>query len=69
MVLVRSLLSRTVPLMKRVDVYCYACDDAKLDPRLSEHLANFGIQILGRTKTEKSMTELVSFASPLRMHD
>ncbi|KIY53161.1 ubiquitinyl hydrolase [Fistulina hepatica ATCC 64428] len=40
------------------DIYCYACDDAKLDPELSTHLAVFGINIRNQTKTEKSMTEL-----------
>ncbi|KAK4702423.1 ubiquitin carboxyl-terminal hydrolase 5/13, partial [Phenoliferia sp. Uapishka_3] len=40
------------------DVYCYACDDAKLDPSLAKHLANFGIEVATQTKTEKSMTEL-----------
>ncbi|KAL8283622.1 hypothetical protein RQP46_005417 [Phenoliferia psychrophenolica] len=40
------------------DVYCYACDDAKLDPQLAKHLANFGIEVATQTKTEKSMTEL-----------
>ena len=41
------------------DVYCYICDDAKLDPDLASHLGAFGIEVLGQTKTEKSMTELV----------
>lgn len=41
------------------DIYCYACDDAKLDPQLAKHLANFGIEVATQTKTEKSMTELV----------
>ncbi|TFY74314.1 hypothetical protein EWM64_g9698, partial [Hericium alpestre] len=40
------------------DIYCYACNDAKLDPELSAHLANFGINVQTQTKTEKSMTEL-----------
>ncbi|KAM0756328.1 ubiquitinyl hydrolase [Meredithblackwellia eburnea MCA 4105] len=26
------------------DIYCYACDDARLDPQLAKHLANFGIE-------------------------
>lgn len=42
------------------DIYCYICDDAKLDPDLAFHLGTFGIEVLGQTKTEKSMTELVS---------
>ncbi|BGP13867.1 hypothetical protein JCM10213_002505 [Rhodosporidiobolus nylandii] len=40
------------------DVYCYACDDARVDPDIAKHLANFGIQVAEQKKTEKSMTEL-----------
>ncbi|KAI7858439.1 hypothetical protein BDC45DRAFT_498365 [Circinella umbellata] len=40
------------------DIYCYACNDARLDNDLSTHLANWGINISQQTKTEKSMTEL-----------
>ncbi|KAK8843356.1 hypothetical protein IAR55_007013 [Kwoniella newhampshirensis] len=40
------------------DIYCYTCDDAKVDPDLPRHLTTFGIKVLGQTKTEKSMTEL-----------
>lgn len=43
------------------DIYCYSCDDAKLDPELPSHLQTFGISVLGQEKTEKSMTELVGF--------
>lgn len=42
-----------------VDIYCYSCNDAKLDPELASHLAAFGINVQTQTKTEKSMTELV----------
>lgn len=52
--------SATTDLTLRADAYCYACDDAKLDPRLADHLANFGIEVAGQKKTEKTMTELVS---------
>ena len=45
------------------DVYCYACDDARVDPHLAKHLGNFGIQVAEQKKTEKSMTELVRFNS------
>jgi len=44
------------------DVYCYNCDDAKIDPDLARHLSTFGIEVQDQTKTEKSMTELVGFA-------
>ncbi|GAB7366655.1 hypothetical protein MBLNU230_g8638t1 [Neophaeotheca triangularis] len=40
------------------DVYCYACDDDRIDPELTNHLAHWGIDIAGRTKTEKSMAEV-----------
>ncbi|KAG6333444.1 hypothetical protein ID866_5646 [Astraeus odoratus] len=40
------------------DIYCYACDDSRLDPYLATHLANFGINVKLQTKTEKSITEL-----------
>jgi ubiquitin carboxyl-terminal hydrolase 5/13 len=45
--------------MGSADVYCYACDDARLDPHLAKHLSNFGIEVASQSKTEKSMTELV----------
>ncbi|KAE9393596.1 ubiquitin carboxyl-terminal hydrolase 14 [Gymnopus androsaceus JB14] len=40
------------------DIYCYLCNDAKLDPSLATHLSTFGINVQTQTKTEKSMTEL-----------
>lgn len=40
------------------DIYCYACNDARLDPKLADHLHNFGINVASQQKTEKSMTEL-----------
>ena len=42
-----------------LDIYCYACNDGKIDPELALHLANFGINVQAQKKTEKSMTELV----------
>ncbi|KAH0826369.1 hypothetical protein J3R83DRAFT_5331 [Lanmaoa asiatica] len=41
------------------DIYCYACNDARLDLELTTHLAAFGINVTSQQKTEKSMTELV----------
>ena len=41
------------------DIYCYVCQDSKLDPDLARHLSTFGINVQTQTKTEKSMTELV----------
>lgn len=40
------------------DIYCYVCNDSKLDPELALHLSTFGINVQTQTKTEKSMTEL-----------
>ncbi|KAJ3412209.1 hypothetical protein HDV05_001119 [Chytridiales sp. JEL 0842] len=40
------------------DIYCYICDDEKVDPSLAKHLANFGINIQAQQKTEKSLAEL-----------
>lgn len=39
------------------DVYCYACNEERVDPELVAHLANWGIDLAGRQKTEKSLTE------------
>lgn len=40
------------------DVYCYACDDERLDNDLGPHLAHWGIMIADRQKTEKSLAEM-----------
>ena len=40
------------------DIHCYACDEERTDPELVAHLANWGIDIAGRVKTEKSLTEM-----------
>ncbi|KAJ3832323.1 ubiquitin carboxyl-terminal hydrolase 14 [Lentinula raphanica] len=40
------------------DIYCYSCDDSKLDPYLSTHLSTFGINLSAQTKTELSTTEM-----------
>lgn len=40
------------------DVYCYTCDDERVDDALATHLANWGINIAERQKTEKSLTEM-----------
>ena len=39
-------------------MYCYACDDMRVDPELAQHLATFGIHTAQQQKTEKSMAEL-----------
>ncbi|KAK4151610.1 hypothetical protein C8A00DRAFT_35758 [Chaetomidium leptoderma] len=40
------------------DVYCYTCDDERVDDELGPHLANWGIILSERQKTEKSLTEM-----------
>ncbi|KAF2747190.1 hypothetical protein M011DRAFT_477634 [Sporormia fimetaria CBS 119925] len=40
------------------DIYCYACDEERVDPELPNHLAHWGIDIKDRVKTEKSLTEM-----------
>ncbi|KAK7565725.1 hypothetical protein BKA81DRAFT_386032 [Phyllosticta paracitricarpa] len=40
------------------DIYCYACNEERVDPELVAHLANWGIDIASRQKTEKSLTEM-----------
>lgn len=40
------------------DVYCYACNDERIDTELGGHLAHWGINIAEREKTEKSLTEM-----------
>ena len=40
------------------DVYCYACDEERIDGDLGTHLAHWGIMIANRQKTEKSLMEM-----------
>lgn len=40
------------------DIYCYKCDDERIDDDLSQHLAHWGIMLAERQKTEKSLTEM-----------
>jgi ubiquitin carboxyl-terminal hydrolase 5/13 len=40
------------------DIYCYSCNEERIDPELAKHLAHWGINIADREKTEKSLTEL-----------
>ena len=40
------------------DVYCYTCSEERIDDDLSTHLANWGIMLSERQKTEKSLTEM-----------
>lgn len=40
------------------DIYCYLCDDERIDESLDKHLAHWGIMLADREKTEKSLTEM-----------
>lgn len=40
------------------DIYCYSCDEERVDPELSAHLAHWGIKLADRQKTEMSLTEM-----------
>ncbi|KAI5860799.1 ubiquitinyl hydrolase [Durotheca rogersii] len=40
------------------DVYCYQCDEERVDPELATHLAHWGIILSDQVKTEKSLTEM-----------
>ena len=40
------------------DVYCYACDEERIDEDLGPHLAHWGIILAERQKTEKSLMEM-----------
>ena len=40
------------------DIYCYACNEERVDTELTKHLAHWGINIAEREKTEKSLTEM-----------
>ncbi|KAF2807723.1 ubiquitin carboxyl-terminal hydrolase 14 [Mytilinidion resinicola] len=40
------------------DIYCYSCDEERVDPELPDHLMHWGINIKDRIKTEKSLTEM-----------
>ncbi|KAJ4303542.1 ubiquitin C-terminal hydrolase Ubp14 [Kalmusia sp. IMI 367209] len=40
------------------DIYCYACDEERIDPELPTHLSHWGINIKDRIKTEKSLVEM-----------
>ncbi|KAI1262600.1 hypothetical protein F5Y18DRAFT_146776 [Xylariaceae sp. FL1019] len=40
------------------DIYCYQCDEERLDSDLAAHLAQWGIILSDRVKTEKSLTEM-----------
>uniref|UniRef100_V5GVJ0 Ubiquitin carboxyl-terminal hydrolase n=2 Tax=Kalmanozyma brasiliensis (strain GHG001) TaxID=1365824 RepID=V5GVJ0_KALBG len=53
-----SVKQGTITAEGSADIYCYACNDARIDPNLAHHLSHFGINVMDLSKTEKSMTEL-----------
>lgn len=53
-----SVKQGTITAEGNADIYCYACNDARIDPNLAKHLAHFSINVMDLSKTEKSMTEL-----------
>ncbi|KAL4927448.1 ubiquitin-specific protease UBP14 [Aspergillus undulatus] len=40
------------------DIYCYRCNEERVDPELAMHLSHWGINLAGREKTEKSLMEM-----------
>lgn len=40
------------------DIYCYTCNEERIDPDLGPHLAHWGINLMSREKTEKSLMEM-----------
>ena len=40
------------------DIYCYDCNEERIDPELAQHLSHWGINIAEREKTEMSLTEM-----------
>ena len=40
------------------DIYCYTCDEERIDDDLGKHLAHWGIMLAERQKTEKSLMEM-----------
>ena len=41
------------------DVFCYDCNEERIDSHLARHLAHVGINIAGQEKTVQSLTEMV----------
>ncbi|KAL4912134.1 hypothetical protein BDW62DRAFT_195389 [Aspergillus aurantiobrunneus] len=40
------------------DIFCYKCNEERVDPDLATHLSHWGINLAGREKTEKSLMEM-----------
>ncbi|BDD63817.1 hypothetical protein MAP00_008675 [Monascus purpureus] len=40
------------------DIYCYQCNEERVDPYISSHLSHWGINLKDREKTEKSLMEM-----------
>ncbi|TIB99870.1 ubiquitinyl hydrolase [Wallemia mellicola] len=48
----------TITAEGSADIYCYACNEERLNPNLATDLSNFGINIAAQVKTTKNLTEL-----------
>jgi ubiquitin carboxyl-terminal hydrolase 5/13 len=48
----------TITAEGKGDVYCYGCDDERIDPELPAHLRHFSIRIDEQVATEKTLAEL-----------
>lgn len=48
----------TITAEGHADIYCYVCNEERLNPNLASDLSNFGIEIAAQVKTIKSLTEL-----------
>ncbi|TIB16675.1 hypothetical protein E3P84_01258 [Wallemia ichthyophaga] len=48
----------TITAEGTADIYCYACNEERLNPNLADDLSTFGIEITSQVKTTKSLTEL-----------
>ncbi|RKP21674.1 ubiquitinyl hydrolase [Rozella allomycis CSF55] len=53
-----SLKLGTITAEGEADIYCYKCNDMRLDPELESHLKLFGINVKTQQKTEKNMAEM-----------
>eukprot|EP00474_Spongospora_subterranea_P010388 CRZ10846.1 hypothetical protein [Spongospora subterranea] len=48
----------TISAEGTADIFCYSCDEMRLDPNLSDHMKTFGIVLNDMVKTSKTMAEM-----------
>ncbi len=53
-----SLKLGTIDSDGSADIFCYACDEMRVDLDLKKHLSLFGIEVIDAERTSKSMAEL-----------